>query len=422
LSIVSGVMTAIALHSNPMLDPVARIPFKLRFVTAGMSCFRYLAKSIWPSDLGALYPFAHWSKPELIGVALVLLAISIAAVRTVKARPYWLAGWLWFLAALFPTLNLLQTGAQPMSDRYMYIPSIGLWMLVCWEAYDLAAPLRFGRAALATLSAVLLAACCVATSMQLRYWRNEGTLAARIPESKSNAVGHADYASYLMRHGQFALAQAECEKAIAISPGFAPFQAFQGRIFLAEGKIDDSIQKTQLALRLDNNLDIARLELGHAFLLKKRAADALEEFKAVLRHNPRNYEAHNWLARTSFIQGKAADAIAEYRSSLSLQINQPDTLNDLAWMLATDPHPAIRHGAEAVQLAGRACALTREQEPVFMGTLAAAFAETGDFEKAALAGQKAHDLAMSQGRKELADKNLQYLALYRAHKPYREKQ
>jgi protein O-mannosyl-transferase len=422
LSAVASVMTIIAMHGNYSTDLAAQLPFKVRFVTAGMACFRYLSKSFWPSDLGAQYPFVfHWSILGLTGVALVLLAISIATGRAMKTRPYWLAGWLWFLVALLPMLNLVQGGGQPMADRNMYIPSIGLWMLICWEAYDLFAPSRYGSAALGVLCAVLLAACCVLSSMQLGCWRNEGTLLARIPESNYNAAGHADYAAYLMHHGQSAQAQAECEKAIAISPNFPPFSALLGHILLEEGKIDQSIAQLQLALRLDNSLDIVRLDLGRAFLAGKRVADATMEFKTVLHNEPNNFEAYNGLAHISLIQGKAADAAAQFRASLKLDINQPDILNDLAWVLATNPHAEIRNGAEAVQLASRACAMTQAQAPAFLGTLAAAFAETGDFDNAVKAGQKAHDLAMAQGRKTLADSNLQLVALYRAHKPFREK-
>ena len=140
------VMNIIVAHTNQVLDPIAQLPFRIRFVTAGMSCFHYLCKSLWPLDLGALYPFElHVPKVTLIGVGLVLAVITMMAVWARKTRPYGLAGWLWFLAALFPALNLVQTGAQPFADRYMYLPSIGLWMLVCWEAYDLAGTSRFGR-------------------------------------------------------------------------------------------------------------------------------------------------------------------------------------------------------------------------------------------------------------------------------------
>jgi Tfp pilus assembly protein PilF len=423
LAVASSVITFIVVQGNHILEPMARLPFRIRFVTAGMTYFRYLAKTFWPSDLGAVYPLVlHEPKLKLIGVALVLAVISVVAVQARKTRPYWLVGWLWFLVALFPVLNLVQAGAQPMADRYMYLPSIGLWMLVCWEVYDSAAPWRHGRSVLGGLCALLLAACCVASWIQLGYWKNEGTLLSRIPASNSNPRGHADYAAYLLLHGQFPQAQAECEKAIALFPDAAPFQVLLGNILSAEGKLDEAIEKYKLALRLDRTSSPARLELGHAFLAKKRVADAAEEFKTVLHDEPKNYEAHHLLAKAFLLQGQAAPAAAEFRASLTLEVNQPETLNEFAWLLATDPHAEIRNGTNAVQIALRACQLTRGQEPSFLGTLGAAYAETGDFDKAVAAGQAAHDLALAQGRKPLAETNLQLLALYRAHKPFREKQ
>jgi Tfp pilus assembly protein PilF len=429
LAIVSIVITSLAVDSSHIVDPLARFSFKPRFILAGLSYFHYLAKSLWPSDLAALHlSLLPRSRVELLCIALVLAVISVAAIANRKTRPYWLAGWLWFLATLFPLLGLLpagaqlvHAGAQPMADRNIYIPSIGLWMLFCWEAYDLAARWRLGRVVLGGLCAVLLAACCVASSIQLQFWRNDGALVARMPNPGVNADGHADYAAYLLFNGQMAQAQAECEKAIAIAPNRAAFSELLGKILLAEGKYDQSIEKLQFALRLDHTMNVARLELGQAYLDKNRVIDAGEEFKMILLDDPHNYVAHHWLARTFMVQGKTAAAAAEYRASLTTKINQPITLNDLAWLLATDPHAEIRRGAEAVQLASRACALTQGKEPVFLGTLAAAYAETGDFDKAVQAGQKACDLASAQGLKSLAETNLQLVALYRAHKPFREK-
>jgi cytochrome c-type biogenesis protein CcmH/NrfG len=167
---------------------------------------------------------------------------------------------------------------------------------------------------------------------------------------------------------------------------------------------------------------MARQELAMAFLANKHPAEAAKEFLALIQRQPKDFEAYHFLAQASLMQGKAADAAAQLRASLKLKPDQPDTLNDLAWLLATDPHAEIRQGAEAVKLASRACALTRDQAPVLLGTLAAAYAETGDFEKAAATAKKAHDLAAAQGRKAVADKNLQLLELYRSHKPDREKQ
>jgi Tfp pilus assembly protein PilF len=314
----------------------------------------------------------------------------------------------------------------------MYIPSIGLWMLFCWEAHDLAGLWPSGRAALGGLAVGLLAACCVLSSIQLRIWQNEGALLARIPQSNSNARAHADFADFLLHSGQLNQAIAECRTAISIAPAVTEYPVLLGDILLAAGKPDDAIEQFQGALRMDQTAGFARVELGRAFLIKKRLPDAEGEFNAVLRNQPKNFEAQTLLAQCLLIQGKTSNAVTAFWSSLKLQPNQAEALNDLAWVLATDPHPDIRHGTNAVQLAYKACELTRFQEPKLLGTLAAAWAEAGDFDKAVLIGQRAHDVATNlaqhaadpawaQSLKTLADTNTQLVTLYRQHKPFREK-
>jgi Flp pilus assembly protein TadD len=120
------------------------------------------------------------------------------------------------------------------------------------------------------------------------------------------------------------------------------------------------------------------------------------------------------------MQHQSSSAISHYRAALAAQPDRCNTLNNLAWLLATDPLPENRDGAEAVRLASRVCELTRRQEPFFLGTLAAAYAEAGRYEEAVVTAQQAHDLAETKGMKELAARNLQLLGLYRARQPYRE--
>jgi protein O-mannosyl-transferase len=422
LAVAAGVVTLRATASLHVNEPMADLPYRIRVATAGMSCFRYLAESFWPADLASTYPFVlHYPKWELIGAAVALVGVSVVAVVTRKTRPYWLAGWLWFLITLTPVLNLLQAGAQPMADRYMYIPSIGLWMLICWEAYDLAAARPSGRKVLMGLCAVLLLACCVLSSIQLRCWASEGTLLARISGSDSNGAGHAEYANYLFHHNQLPQAETEAQKAVAIAPSAPALALLLGEILLSESKFDKSIENLQSALRLDHTMEAARMDLGQAYFEKGQLPAAGAEFNLVVQHAPTNFIAHYWLARTFVAQSNTPAAAAEYAASLHFNVDQPLALNDLAWLLATDPHPEMRNGAKAVQLADRACTLTKFQAPALLGTLAAAYAEAGDFDKAVRAGQMAHDAALAQGSKALAETNLQLVALYRDHKPFHTK-
>ena len=95
-------------------------------------------------------------------------------------------------------------------------------------------------------------------------------------------------------------------------------------------------------------------------------------------------------------------------------------MNNLAWILAANPDATLRNGAEAVALAERACKLTDYKEGVFVGTLAAAYAEAGRFPEAVSSAERARSLALAAGQKDIARKNLELLELYRADRPYHE--
>jgi hypothetical protein len=117
-------------------------------------------------------------------------------------------------------------------------------------------------------------------------------------------------------------------------------------------------------------------------------------------------------------QGNLAGAIAQYRRVLTAHPDLIVALNNLAWLLATSPDASLRHGPEAIQLAERACRLTRYCEARLVGTLAAAYAEGGRFPDAIAAAQKA--CARATGDPVLLERNRQLLELYRNGQPYHE--
>jgi hypothetical protein len=98
----------------------------------------------------------------------------------------------------------------------------------------------------------------------------------------------------------------------------------------------------------------------------------------------------------------------------------PEILNNLAWQLATSPDPKIRDGIQAVQLAQRACEQTHFEKTVFLGTLAAAYAEAGKFDDAIATAERACNLAAKNGETNLLLQNQELLARYRAHQTARQ--
>jgi hypothetical protein len=103
-----------------------------------------------------------------------------------------------------------------------------------------------------------------------------------------------------------------------------------------------------------------------------------------------------------------------------LQPNWPVPLNDLAWILATSSHAELRNGAEAVELAGRACKLTGGRDARFLGTLDAAYAEAGRFPEAISIAEQSRALALTTSQNNLAQDAEKRLEFYRAGKPFRQ--
>jgi len=455
LSILSCLIT-LGVASRTMM-PLARLSLFPRLLTALVIYFRYVSKMIWPQGMVISYPLdSPLSTQEVLAAGLFLIVVSVIAIRLWRRRPFWLTGWLLYLGVLVPVIGLVQVGTQPMADRYTYLSSIGIFLIVCWEGYDIASGWRHGRAILGTAAVAALAACCVVSGRQLEYWRNPSALHLHNVDVMPNSVvARADYAAFLRDNLQLEAARVECEKAIFLNTNAAyPHQILGGVLFL-EDKLEQAEAELRTALRLEPGRLDAHMVLGQVAIARDAPAEAVAHYNTVLTAEPANAEAHCNLGRALVMQGKVeeahvqyaaalslapqypeahhqlavllalehntAEAVQQYHTTLQLQPDRPDTLNNLAWILATDPRAGIRNGKDAVRLASAACKLTLGRNPLMLGTLAACFAEYGDFEKAVTTAQQAHDLAVAQGKMDIAARNLQLLELYRARQPYHEK-
>jgi hypothetical protein len=104
-----------------------------------------------------------------------------------------------------------------------------------------------------------------------------------------------------------------------------------------------------------------------------------------------------------------------FRVRRTMSFASPETLNNLAWRLATSTDSKSRDGTTAIQLALRACEQTHFEKTIFLGTLGAAYAEAGKFDEAISTAQKACALAAKNGETNLLQRNQELLARYRAH-------
>ena len=208
-------------------------------------------------------------------------------------------------------------------------------------------------------------------------------------------------------------------KALQLSPDFADAHVSLGVVLLKQNKTDEATGHFSTAIRLNPDSVDAHFDYGLALLNNNHPAEAAAQFSQELALSPYQAKGHDCLAEALFRQYKTGEAIEEFWKALRLAPNFPGALNELAWILATDPDSKLRSGPVAVHLAERACDLTHHQVAALLTTLGAAYAEAGRFPEAIETAQKARGLALAAGQKDLADKNEQFLELYRSHRPCR---
>ncbi len=193
-----------------------------------------------------------------------------------------------------------------------------------------------------------------------------------------------------------------------------------GNALLQKGRVDEAITHYQKALEISPDSAKAHNNLGNALLQKGEVDEAIVQFQTVLQLATGFTEAHNNLGNALLQKGKAEEAMAQFERALKLKPDDAAAQNNLAWILATSPQATWRDGNKAVELAQRANQLVGGEDPNFLGTLAAAYAEAGRFADAVGSAQKALALAQAAGQRDMMDQINGALKLYEAGRPLRE--
>lgn len=183
------------------------------------------------------------------------------------------------------------------------------------------------------------------------------------------------------------------------------------------GKFAEAAQDLERIISQSDEPDVETLDqLGNLYLVQKRPKKAIRAYTRALNAMPKDVAALRGRADAYLSVGKQSEAIADYELALEITPQQDGVLNNLAWVLATSTNEKIRNGKRAIELATLACDATEYKMPHILSTLAAAYAESGDFETAKRWSKQAVNLADETMKANLA----QELASYEEKKPWRE--
>jgi tetratricopeptide (TPR) repeat protein len=226
-------------------------------------------------------------------------------------------------------------------------------------------------------------------------------------------------AEALLDAGQIDEAATEFRSVMEEQPANAAAHNGLGMVLLRKGNIDQSIDQLRQALKIDADNYAMRVNLGMALSEQGKLDEAVSEFQSAVKIDPDRVEARINLATICGNQGKVKEAVAQLHEVVRLQPDNVDWLSQLAFILATCPHDSIRSGSEAVKLAEKAVSLSQGQDPASLDSLAASYAELGDFAKAAQTAEQAMSLAYRQNKIALTQTLKARLDLYKAHAPLR---
>jgi protein O-mannosyl-transferase len=387
LSVVSSIATFLA--QKGAVGWTEELPILERINNAVVSYVLYIWQMLWPVNLAVFYPHPENRLPlwEIISSLLLLICVTAVAVTLRKHRPYLITGWLWYLGMLVPVIGLVQVGWQGRADRYTYLPQIGLYIAVTWAVADLTTLWRRQRTILTVAALLTIVVLSWRAWIQTWYWRDSETL-----------FNHA----------------------LAVTTNNDVAENNLGIEYLRQGNVDGAISLLQTAVDLRPDNSPAHENLAKALLQKGNVADALIHYRKLLELQPDNIEVHNIVGTVLIQQGRIREGVEEWQKVLAIQSDNGNAMSNLAWVFATSPDDSLRDGAKAVQLASEALRISGQRIPIIFRTLAAAYAETGEFSKAIQTAQHGIELANSQGNSGLAAELQGNIDLYEQRRPLRD--
>jgi tetratricopeptide (TPR) repeat protein len=211
-------------------------------------------------------------------------------------------------------------------------------------------------------------------------------------------------------------ALADLTNAEKIRPGLPQAALLRGMIYQRQERFDDAALQLRRLVRLNPGSAQLRLQLGLCYSMGDHHQLAIEEFSRVIEIDKKSWIALYSRGDTQLNIGKHKEAISDYNAALQLNKDSEGLLNNFAWVLATSPVDELRDGKRAVELAEKACKMSEYKKPHILSTLAAAYAETGDFESAIKWSSKAVEIS----QEDIQDQLKAELKSYKKGKPFRE--
>ncbi len=323
LSAVFSVITIFA-QQKPY-DPEASFALTSRLINVPVTFVTYLIKTFRPYDLAIIYPFsAQIPVWQAAGAILLIIAITVAVMMTVRRQPYLFVGWFWYAIIVAPVIGIIQVGNQAMADRYTYLPLIGIGIMLAWGVPMLLQHKVPSKKILSSAAIIFLTFLALLAWKQCGYWKSSrGICSHTIRVTKDNYVAHINLGSVLFDEGKNEEAIRHFNEVIRIRPGLILSYNKRGLAYAKLGQYQKAFEDLNNVIRLKPDYADAYNSRALINYALKRHREAIEDLTEAVRLKPDHAEAFNNRGNIHLGLGQHQKAVEDLSKAIALKPDNP---------------------------------------------------------------------------------------------------
>lgn len=320
LTIAVSILAFWAQHKGGAVVNTHDIAFVERCYNAIVSYVMYLTKTLWPVKLAIFYsltlPLPLW---KVFISAVILLFLTAVVLYFSRKLPFMFTGWFLYLGTLIPVIGLVQVGDQAMADRYTYLPSIGIFIILVWSTYTFFNKQYVRKKVLFPAVMIMLAVLAILTYRQCGYWKNSSTLynyVLRVTED--NYKIHHNMGAALFKKGKIREAEYHFDRAVKINPNYLSFNS-RGEIYARAGKYQQAFDDFNQAISLNPRHPDGYYNRGLTYEVTGQFLPALADFNKAISLNSDYINAYNNRGIVYARLNRTQEAIEDFTKIISIK-------------------------------------------------------------------------------------------------------
>ncbi len=332
LSVISAILAVWMQDKSRLLIPLASLPFSSRVANTVVSYAAYLGKTFWPVNLAVFYPYEQ-SLPvwEVLVSGIILTGITMAVLNSIRKLPFLFVGWFWYLGTFVPVIGLVQISTFAMADRYTYLPSIGIAVMLAWGTFSLINNQELRRKILLAAGTAVLLVLSVLTWRQCGYWKNAVTLHSHaLQVAKDNDFTRNGLCNALIKEGKLQEAIYHCNEAIRMDAKYELPYDNRGTAYFKLGQYQSAIESFSKAISLKPDSAEAFNNRGNCYNELGRFQSAVEDYSEAIRLKPDYFRAYCNRGNANVKLGQYQRALEDFDKTIIYKPDFADAYNNRA--------------------------------------------------------------------------------------------